>query len=326
MKLKVILACPLLITALFAASASKAARAQGQPNTRPRLTQQQIDRWMKEANNWGRWGKGDQLGTINLITDNKRRQAIALAKTATVVSLAHKPELVAKSKSDGAGAHLEIKLNMLDAGFTTEDQEIAFHGSTFTHIDGLCHGDYDGKIYNGLSLKEMVSSAGCKKMGIDNLAGGLVTRGILVDIPRLRGVAALPPGTQVFTEDIEAWEKMAGIKISAGDAVFLHTGRWGGSAGQTSGFDVSVGAFLKARDVALIGTDGILDAGEVPGTTLPLHKYVLVALGMNIIDNAELTALAETAARLKRWEFMLVAGPIATPGGTGSPLNPLAIF
>ena len=297
--------------------------AQGQ-KPRPAVTQQQVDRWMKDANNWGRWGKEDQLGTINLITVAKRQQAVALAKTGTTVSLAHKPQLVPKSKSESAGAHLQIKLNMLAVGFTTEDQEIAFHGSTFTHIDGLCHGDYDGKIYNGYSLKDTVSAAGCQKLGINNLAGGIVTRGILIDIPRLKGVASLPPGTQVYVEDIEAWEKMAGLKISTGDAIFLHTGRW--ASGQTSGFDVSVAPWLRARDVALIGSDGILDAGEVPGTTLPLHKYVLVALGMNIVDNADLTALAETAARLKRWEFLLVAAPIATPGGTGSPLNPLAIF
>jgi kynurenine formamidase len=85
--------------------------------------------------------------------------------------------------------------------------------------------------------------------------------------------------------------------------------------------------WLKARDIALVGSDGTLDvAGQVPNHTLPLHKYVLVALGMNIIDNADFGALAATAAKLKRWEFLFVAGPIATPGGTGSPLNPVAIF
>lgn len=304
-----------------------AADVQGQSSrgSRPAVTGEQVDRWMKEANNWGQWGQDDQLGTINLITPAKRQQATALAKTGTVVSLAHRPQLVPKAKSESAGAHLEIKLNMLDVGFTTEEQQIAFHGSTFTHIDGLCHGDYDGKIYNGYPLKESISEKGCQKLGIGNLHGGIVSRGILIDIPRLRGVAALEPGTPVYVEDIEAWEKQAGVRISAGDVILLHTGRW--TTGRTSGFDVSVAPWLKARDVALIGSDGTLDVGgQVPGHTLPLHKYVLVALGMNIIDNADLGALAETAASLKRWEFMFVAGPIATPGGTGSPLNPLAIF
>lgn len=313
-----VLACMLAVTCA-------AAGAQGSRGSRPPVTGEQIDRWMKEANNWGRWGKEDELGTMNLITSAKRQQAISLAKTATVVSLSHRPELIPKAKAEGAGAHLEIKLNMLDVGFTTEDQQLAFHGSTFTHIDALCHGDYDGRIYNGYPLKQMVSDRGCQKLGIHNLQGGVVTRGVLIDIPRLKGVPALEGGTPVFIEDIEAWEKQAAVKISAGDAIFLHTGRW--TTGRTSGFDISVAPWLKARDVALVGTDGTLDvAGQVPNHTLPLHKYVLVALGMNIIDNADFSALAAAAAKLKRWEFMFVAGPIATPGGTGSPLNPVAIF
>jgi kynurenine formamidase len=299
-------------------------QAQSSRGSRPAVTGEQVDRWMKDATNWGRWGKDDQLGTINLITPAKRQQAVGLAKTGTVVSLAHTPQIVPQAKSESAGAYLEIKLNLLDVGFTTEEQQIAFHGSTFTHIDGLCHGDYGGKIYNGYA-KETISPAGCQKLSIENLRGGVVTRGVLIDTPRLRGVQALKPGTPVYVEDIEAWERQAGVKVSAGDAVFLHTGRW--TSGGTSGFDISVAPWLKARDVALIATDGTLDvAGQVPGHTLPLHKYVLVALGMNIIDNGDFTALSDTAARLKRWEFMFVAGPIATPGGTGSPLNPLAIF
>jgi kynurenine formamidase len=290
----------------------------------PTVTKQQVDTWMKELSNWGRWGKDDQLGTMNLITEAKRKQALALAKTGTVVSLAHKPPLVPKAQAQSAGAFLEIKLSLLSAAFTTEEQQLAFHGSSFTHIDALCHGDHDGKIYNGYPLKESVTEAGCKKLGIDALQGGVVTRGVLIDIPRLKGVSHLEPGTHVYQEDIEAWEKRAGVTISSGDAIFLHTGRW--ETGKTSGYDVSLIPWLKKRDVALISSDGIQDVSEVEGTILPLHHYTLVALGANILDNAELTALSETANRLKRWEFLFVTAPVATPGGTGSPVNPLAIF
>ena len=111
--------------------------AQAQKTSRPAVTGEQVDRWMKEANNWGRWGTDDELGMINLITPPSASRRLGLAKTATVVSLSHRPELIPKAKSEGAGAHLEIKLNMLDVGFTTEDQMLAFHGSTFTHIDAL---------------------------------------------------------------------------------------------------------------------------------------------------------------------------------------------
>jgi kynurenine formamidase len=180
-------------------------------------------------------------------------------------------------------------------------------------------------MYNGYSFQETVKEGGCQKLGIDALPNGIVTRGILIDIPRLKGVPSLPPGTHVYPEDIEAWEKQAGIKISPGDAIFLHTGRW--TTGQTSGYDISVAPWLRARDVALVSGDGTQDVGQIQGLPpLPLHHFVLVALGANILDNADLRALAETAARLGRWEFMLTVAPIATHGGTGSPVNPLAIF
>jgi kynurenine formamidase len=106
--------------------------------------------------------------------------------------------------------------------------------------------------------------------------------------------------------------------------ILLRTGRW--VNGNRSGYDVSVAPWLKERDVALVGSDGTQDVGQVSGTVLPFHKLVLVALGANIFDNLDLEAVAETAKRLDRWEFLLVAAPIPNPGGTGSPLNPLAIF
>jgi kynurenine formamidase len=298
--------------------------AAGPEGRRAAITKAQVDKWMKELSNWGRWGKDDQLGTMNLITEAKHKQAIALAKTGTVVSLAHQPPLVPKAQAQSAGAYLEIHLNLLPAAFTTEEQQIAFHGSSFTHLDALCHGDYEGKIYNGYALKESVTEAGCKKLGIEALHGGVVTRGVLIDIPRLKGVSHLEPGTHVYQEDIEAWEKRAGVTISSGDAIFLHTGRW--ETGKTSGYDISLVPWLKKRDVALVSSDGIQDVSEVEGTILPLHHFTLVALGANILDNADLTALSETAARLKRWEFLFVTAPVSTPGGTGSPVNPLAIF
>jgi kynurenine formamidase len=313
-----------LIGVAWAAPTQKSPQQAGSAAKHPAITKQQVDTWMKELSNWGRWGKDDQLGTMNLVTDAKRKQAVALAKTGTVVSLAHMPPLVPKSQAQSAGAFLEIKLSLLSAAFTTEEQQLAFHGSSFTHIDALCHGDYDGKIYNGYPLKESVTEAGCKKLGIDALRGGVVTRGVLIDIPRLRGVSHLEPGTHVYQEDIEAWEKQAGVTIASGDAIFLHTGRW--ETGKTSGYDVSLIPWLKKRDVALVSSDGIQDVSEVEGTILPFHHYTLVALGANILDNAELTQLSETAARLKRWEFLFVTAPVATPGGTGSPVNPLAIF
>ncbi len=292
---------------------------------RPEITEAQVDQWMQELSNWGRWGADDQLGTVNLITPAKRRAALALATTGEVVSLSLPISIVPPPDSpDSTAAFTSLRVSNIPSGFLMERQQVAFHGSTVSHLDALCHAHHKGKIYNGHALAEIFDENGCSRMGISGLAGGIVTRGVLLDIPRLKGLDALESGTHVYPEDIEAWERRTGVSVSAGDAIFLRTGRWKND--NRSGYDITVAPWLKQRDVALIGSDGTQDVGQIPGTVLPFHKLVLVALGANIFDNMDLEALSETAVRLNRWEFLLVAAPIPNPGGTGSPLNPLAIF
>lgn len=292
---------------------------------RPEVDAAQVDQWMEELSNWGRWGADDQLGTVNLITADKRRAALALATDGEVVSLSL-PITVGAPPEDpeSTAAFTHLRVVNIPSDFLMERQQVAFHGATVSHLDALCHAHHDGKIYNGVALEDVFTEDGCARMGIGGLAGGIVTRGVLLDIPRLKGLDALENGTHVYPEDIEAWERRTGITVSPGDAIFLRTGRWKND--NRSGYDVTVAPWLKERDVALVGSDGIQDVGQIPGTALPFHKLVLVALGANIFDNMELEALAETAARLNRWEFLLIAAPIPNPGGTGSPLNPLAIF
>jgi len=296
---------------------------QGQE--RPDVDAAQVDQWMEELSNWGRWGADDQLGSVNLITPNKRRAALALATTGEVVSLSLPITVGAPPENpESTAAFTNLRVVNIPSDFLMERQQVAFHGSTVSHLDALCHAHHDGKIYNGVALEDIFTEDGCARMGISGLAGGIVTRGVLLDIPRLKGLDALENGTHVYPEDIEAWERQTGVTVSSGDAIFLRTGRW--TNDNRSGYDITVAPWLKRRDVALVGSDGTQDVGQIPGTALPFHKLVLVALGANIFDNMDLEALAETAARLNRWEFLLVAAPIPNPGGTGSPLNPLAIF
>ena len=306
-------------------------RARGPIVNDSRTTKEELERWMTELSNWGRWGKADELGAANLITPAKRKQALALARTGETVSLSRNTIL---EKAADLGDPFEHTTTILGQpeGIAIEKQEVSFHGATFTHLDAFCHVSHDGKLYNGFLFKDVVSKDnGCSKLGITVFKNGIVTRGVLLDIARLKGVPYLEPGTHVYIEDIEAWEKQAGIKVSAGDAIFLRTGRWMrrekvGPFANLSGYDASFAPFLKRRDVALIGSDGIQDVGNVPGFALPIHQIALVALGINIFDNVDLEAVAETAARLKRWEFLLVAAPIPVPNGTGSLINPIAIF
>jgi kynurenine formamidase len=220
--------------------------------------------------------------------------------------------------------------------FRTDTLSLFYHGGFFTHIDAVCHYPFKDQLYNGRPLS-VNNEKGCFP-GIEHFKHGIVTRGILLDVPAWRGVPYLEPGTAIFQDEVEAWEKRTGIRIGPGDAVLIHTGRWtrreqrGPQAvlGNSSGFDVTMAPWIKARDIAIIGGDVSAEVQTTPpvvGTlSAPLHTFLIAGLGMPILDNVDTTALAQTAARLKRWEFMLVIAPLPVPGGTGSPINPIALF
>jgi hypothetical protein len=307
-----------------------------QSSSRTPVPKETLDRWMKELSNWGRWGKDDQLGSLNLVTPEKKRQAMALAKTGTVVSLERKVTLQEKDaeiKADGKPsgvAYYEMRFRTFpkgdkrgNDGFSSDIQEFAVHGSLMTHIDSLCHDSDAGQLYNGYPLDSVNQQTGCTKNSLDNLKEGIVTRGVLVDMSRLKSATPRDPAlTRVYPDDIDAWEKQTGLKVSAGDALFVYNPAPPGAPGAAAaagtppgggrGIDNSILPWLKARGVAVTsGTD---------------HRVSIVALGIYLIDSVDLTRLAETAARLNRWEFLFVVAPVPAPGSTGFPVNPLALF
>ena len=300
------------------------------PASRAPRNATEFDELFQQVKNWGRWGASDQLGAANLLTDNTRRQAIALAKTGVTVSLSHD---LLTDKADDNGSPFEH--TMIGAN-TMDNYRVSYHGYAHSHIDGLCHILYKGQTYNGYPTAEVNTPAGCIKLGIDNLKQGVITRGVLIDIPLLRGLPYLEPGTAVYVEDIEAWEKKAGIKIGAGDAVLLRTGRWArrdklgpwNVGRNAAGFHASIAPWIKARGVAFVGSDAAQDVvpSMVEGIALPVHTLLLTGMGINLLDNQDLESLSATAARLKRWSFMLTIAPLAVKGGTGSPANIIATF
>jgi hypothetical protein len=251
--------CPTTFALCLLAATAVAQQNPPAPAQPSREETEQKAKWMKEQSNWGRWGANDELGALNLITPAKRAQAMALAKTGAVVSLSRPIHLVDRSasiKSDDRPATMpffEIRFRSYyppdpPAGYSFDMQSFAYHGGTYTHLDGLCHISYEGKLYNGFLQSETVDpKTGCKKMGIQALKDGIVTRGILIDFPRLRGVASLPPTERLRPADVEAWEKMARVKISSGDAVFLYTG-WKEGARGGFGEGAEVGAIDQVLD------------------------------------------------------------------------------
>ena len=291
----------------------------------------EFEQLFQQVSNWGRWGKDDQLGAINLVTPEKRKQALALAKTGTMVSLAH---TLMTERADDNSSPFEHTMN--PPGFNLDTYRVSYHGYAHSHIDSLCHFLYKDQTYNGYSRADVNTPGGCTKLGIENLKGGVITRAVLVDAARLKGVAALEPGTPIYVEDLEAWEKRAGVTLGPGDALLLRTGRWARRAStgpwnvsqSAAGLHASVAPWIKARGIAIVGSDAGEDVipSMVEGITLPVHGLLITAMGINLLDNQDLEEVAETAARLNRWEFMLTLAPLAVRGGTGSPLNALAVF
>lgn len=297
----------------------------------------ELDELFQRVSNWGRWGKDDQLGSVNLVTAAKRRQATALVKDGISVSLAHNPLTERAEDNRNPFEHTMSTPTPQPPWLGLGDTyRVQYHGFAHSHIDALCHIMYKDRAFNGYARADVETPRGCIKLGIENLKNGIITRGILLDIPRLKNLPYLEPGTPIYVEDLEAWEAKAGLKINAGDAIFLRTGRWArrdklgpwNLVEGEAGIHASVAPWIKTRGVALIGSDSGLDVlpSGVDGVTLPVHVLMITALGINILDNHDLEALAATAAKLNRWEFMLTVSPLPVTGGTGSPVNALAMF
>ena len=332
----------LVIGLLVLAAAASVPHARSQSGARPAIANEEdFRRAMKELSNWGRWGADDELGAANLITPAKRKQALALAKEGLPISLAHD---IIEEKAVDAPFFLERTLNEVTATGTTDRYQYSgtYHGVIHSHLDAVdCHIMSEGKGYNGRSMEDIKAAGGCPKGNINALKDGVVTRAILFDATRLPGKAApqgwLEPGTAIHREDLEALEKLQHVKVTAGDVILLYTGRWkrraekgpwGRDTGY-AGYHSDVAYFLKERGVSFIGGDG---PNEVSPTGLPeairnpLHKLALVAMGVSIFDNLDFERAIEQARRLNRYEFLFSAAPLRIAMGTGSPLNPLAIF
>ena len=295
------------------------------------VTGSDLERWQTELSNWGRWGPDDEIGTINLITPAKRREAAALVRAGVSVSLAR--DVLKEAAVDNPRPFVHTM-----HGVGSDEFAVRYHGWAHTHLDAMAHvDDAEGRMYNGYRPDEaaVLEAGGHARNSIHNLKDGVFTRGILMDIPRLKGVPYLEPETPIYVEDLEAWEARAGVRAGAGDAVFIRTGRWAardvlgpfiiGRIGTAAGLHASVIPWLKERDIALLGSDGALSVApsDLPGAA---HDFALVHLGIHLFDNADLEALGETAAEQGRWEFLLTAAPLAVWGGTGSPINPIATF
>ena len=325
-----------LLCAFVIGNAFDSRSASAASNEEPKaLTSQDFDRMMTDLSNWGRWGKDDQLGTFNLITPATRKRAALEVRDGTAISLARNAIFVAEAASPPF-VHKMVRTGQDPRAPGAEDAySVQYHGFTQTHMDALCHIFYKGKMYNGFSQQE-VTEKGAGKLSVINFKDALFVRAVLIDIPELFGVPYLKGRTAIYPRDLSAWLKKTGTMLHPGDAVLIRTGRWarrdaeGGWDIQkgSAGLDASSLPWLRSHDVVIIGSDLASDVmpSGIDGVQMPIHTASIVAMGMPLLDNCDLEALSKAARVRNRWSFLLTAAPLAVEGGTGSPINPVAIF
>src|SRR6202171_5563249 len=241
--------CAVLLVAAAVSGKLPLSKAQSAPS-HPLVTAAEYQRWQTELSNWGRWGKDDELGTLNLITPPKLNQAAALVKEGFSVSLARDA-----STSHEIDNPCPIEWAMYTDTPSMVMDRVAYpciHGPGTTHLDSFAHVFFDGKMWNGYPKSLVTKQSGATKSSIMTMKNGIVTRGVLYDIPKLKGLPYLEPGTRIFPEDLEAWEKKSGVKAGPGDALLLRWGKWARRAklgpwanDEAAGFDNSVMPWLK---------------------------------------------------------------------------------
>jgi kynurenine formamidase len=307
----------------------------------------QIDReafetWFDELSNWGRWGADDQLGTLNLVTPDVRRAAAREVSEGVSVSLARDVEKTLTVDNPEPFGHTMTGVGTrvagddgLRHGYGADRFEVNFHGFVHSHIDALCHVFHNGFLYNG-SPQRKVTPDGAEVLSVLNMKNGILTRGVLIDLPRLLQVPFLDDDHVITVGELNRWESETKTRIRPGDAVVIRTGRWLKREAKgawdpmtgSAGVHPRVAYWLKQRDVALIGSDTAMDAlpSLVEGSPFPFHELAIVAMGMPILDSLDLEALSIAALEAERNHFMLHVAPLAVGGATGSPVNPIATF
>jgi kynurenine formamidase len=308
-----------------------------------RVTEARAAEIFATTKRWGRWGDDDERGALNLLTPERARRAAALATEGTVVSCGRR--LAVSPAADNprpAEHHMLVAGDVAGSGRPTDLQAstdfvgVAFHGMAVSHIDALCHVFVDSQMYNGFPAAD-VTSIGARHNSIAAAFDGIVGRGVLLDIPRLRGVDWLEPGDAIGPQELTDACKAQHLDMEEGDILLISTGRderrarhgpWDPNAVGLAGLDAECIPWLAEHDPAVLGSDGVSDV--LPGNEhrwpIPVHMCLLVGMGVHLLDNLHLGRLASACADQDRWEFLFTVAPLQIGGGTGSPVNPIAVL
>ncbi|MEU9162843.1 cyclase family protein [Streptomyces sp. NPDC048424] len=307
------------------------------PGNGPAVSRREFDALFDEVRTWGRWAAADR-GAWNRVTADHVRRAAALVRSGTVVPMARPWDTRPGPDNAKPALHHMSDLGDVEAPEPSVYKDflaVDYHGKGVSHLDALSHVAYRGQLYDGRAARDCVDAAGAR-FGAVSALGPLVTRGVLVDLPAVLGIEWLDPGRAVHARDLIAAEQALGVTIGDGDAVLLRSGafrrrREAGPwdpGGASAGWHVDAVPLLAERAIALLGGDGDSDVRPSPveGLHSPVHTLAVTAMGVPLLDNLDLEPLSAACAETGRYAFMLVVTPLNVPGGTGSPVNPVAIL
>jgi kynurenine formamidase len=293
-------------------------------------TQDRVDGYFKELNNWGRWGDTDQRGTVNLITSAKREAALKLVRTGRTVSLARdigpQPALM---------YHTTFPSNRERADVVLDRFDLVYHGYTITHIDALCHVAWDGQLYNGRPFMQSLTATGATWCPIDPLFDGITSRGVLLDVAAGRKEGYVAVGQPVTPRELDATAARAGLRVEPGDVVVVRSGdevfrrqhpEWVARVSPHPGLHLSCLEWFREKDIAAISWD-MMDERPIGYAGFGMGAHLAIPfLGLALVDNTNPERLAQACREEGRYEFLFTATPIRLVGSTGAPAHPLAIF
>jgi kynurenine formamidase len=305
----------------------------------PQLSEAEFSALFDRLRSWTPGTRTDERGAIATLTSDSVKKALSVPVAGETISLALPINRRPEPDNGRPALHHMVDLGDVEAPEPSAHKDfigLDYHGKAVTHLDAVCHIGYRSELFGGVPSSEAFSALGSEWAAVTTMSAGVITRGVLLDLPAVRGVDWLEPGTAVYAEDIELAQKKLGFTIGPTDAVLLRSGHgarravlgpWD-SGNSSAGFHVDAMPLLAEAQISILGADGDSDARPSPvaGVHSPIHALALTALGIPLLDNLDLEELSRSCARLGRYEFLLIVAPLVVPRGTGSPVNPLAVL
>jgi kynurenine formamidase len=297
-------------------------------------SEEELDALFDEVNNAGRWGADDELGTLNYITPEKRITAAGLVRDGRAMSIGRDLDTVQSPNNPQPVRHSMCYQSHYPIG-CVDAVVIDMHGFSITHLDAVAHVYRGQDVYNGRKAEDVVLPTGLTFADMLVQKDGMFTRGVLLNIAAIRGTDWMEPDDGVYYADLVAAEERQGIKVESGDCIFVYTGLQKREAaegpenlGERVGIMPDALRWMHEREISVYSGDCV-DAFPNPYSlryAIYFHAISLAAMGLILLDIPALEPLLEVCEELDRSDFLLTMAPLRLKGGTGCPVNPIAVF